>query len=147
MSEAANDPFELNRFLEAQAGVYQQALAELERGRKQSHWMWFIFPQIIGLGYSPTSLRFAIRNLDEAAAYLMHPILGSRLRECAETLDSAESHTAVEIFGSPDDMKLRSSMTLFEAASDEPIFGEVIKKYFKGERDEKTLQILARQSK
>jgi uncharacterized protein (DUF1810 family) len=138
-----NDPFDLNRFVRAQGADYERAVAEIRSGRKRSHWMWYIFPQVAGLGQSPTSQRYAIGSLEEARAYLAHPILGPRLIACAEAAMSVNGRSAREIFGSPDDMKLKSSATLFAlASSHESVFGQVIKKYFSGSRDEKTLQLL-----
>jgi len=138
-----DDPHDLRRFFEAQSGVYDQALAELRGCRKATHWMWFIFPQIAGLGLSPTARRFAIRSLDEARAYLAHPVLGPRLKACAEAVAACEGRTAWEVFGSPDDVKFRSSMTLFErAAPDEPVFAQALAKYFGGARDPATLAML-----
>ena len=134
------DPFNLERFVEAQAPLYQRARRELEAGRKESHWMWFIFPQIAGLGLSPTSVRFAISSLDEAKAYLAHPILGPRLRECARLALEVEGRTAREIFGPVDEVKFRSSMTLFaRAAPEEGVFQRCIDKYFAGQPDPATL--------
>ena len=128
--------FDLARFTAAQERVYDQALAELRAGRKESHWMWFIFPQFEGLGESPTSRRFAIRSLEEARAYLDDPVLGPRLLECSHALLGLAGLSASAIFGYPDDMKLRSSMTLFElAAPPRSVFTRVIEKYFGGERD------------
>ena len=109
-----SDPFDLQRFLSAQEGVYVAALAELRGGRKRTHWMWFVFPQFQGLGSSPTARRFAISSLDEARAYLEHPVLGARLRECADALIGLPGRNASDVFGYPDDLKLRSSMTLFD---------------------------------
>ena len=136
-------PFDLQRFVDAQHGVYDQALAELRAGRKRSHWMWFVFPQIEGLGRSPTAQHYAISGLDEARAYLAHPMLGPRLIECARAVAATTGRTAEEIFGSPDDLKLRSSMTLFaRAAPDEAVFQQVLDKYFGGEPDPLTLERL-----
>jgi uncharacterized protein (DUF1810 family) len=133
------DPFNLQRFVDAQAPVYEQARRELKAGRKESHWMWFIFPQVAGLGQSPMSIRFAIASLDEAKAYLAHPFLGPRLRECAQLTLDVESKTAGEIFGSIDEMKFRSSMTLFaRAAPDEHVFQGCLDKYFAGRSDPAT---------
>ena len=138
-----NDPYDLERFVEAQRGVYKQACAELRRGRKTGHWMWFIFPQIAGLGMSAMSQRYAIGSVDEARRYLAHPVLGPRLREICEIVNGIEGKTAEEIFGWPDDMKLRSSMTLFAHATRENAeFVEVIRKYFGGEWDGATLRLL-----
>jgi uncharacterized protein (DUF1810 family) len=133
------DPFNLERFVDAQAPVYEQVRRELTVGRKQSHWMWFIFPQIAGLGQSPMSVRFAIASLGEAKAYLAHPVLGARIRECARLTLDVEGKTARDIFGSIDEMKFRSSMTLFaRAAPDENIFQRCIDKYFVGDPDPAT---------
>jgi uncharacterized protein (DUF1810 family) len=134
------DPFNLQRFVDAQAPVYEHVRREMEAGRKESHWMWFIFPQIAGLGQSPMSIRFAIASLDEAKAYLAHPVLGARLREGAQLTLDVEGKTARDIFGSIDEMKFRSSMTLFaRAASDEDLFQRCIDKYFAGASDPPTL--------
>ncbi len=139
------DPFDLRRFLTAQDRVYEQALAEVRGGRKRSHWMWFVFPQFEGLGSSPTAGHFAIRSLDEARAYLGHPVLGARLVECAAALLDLEGRSASEIFGYPDDLKLHSSMTLFELASPPgSLFGRVLERYFGGERDGETLRLVER---
>lgn len=134
-----SDPFDLQRFVDAQAQTYDQALAELRAGRKRTHWMWFVFPQIAGLGRSGMARRFAIGDLTEAKAYLSHPVLGRRLVECARALTALDSEDAVEVFGPIDAMKLRSSMTLFaRAAPDEPAFREVLVHYFGGREDEGT---------
>jgi uncharacterized protein (DUF1810 family) len=134
------DAFNLQRFLDAQAPVYERARRELEAGRKESHWMWFIFPQIAGLGQSPMSIRFAIASLDEAKAYLAHSVLGARLRECARLTLDVEGKSAREIFGSIDEIKFRSSMTLFvHAALDEDVFQRCLDKYFSGDPDPATL--------
>lgn len=139
--ETIGDPYNLDRYIEAQTGLFEQACFELRRGRKTGHWMWFIFPQIAGLGLSPTSQHYAIRSLHEAQAYLEHPILGPRLREICRILLGIEGRTAHEIFGSPDDMKLRSSMTLFaHATPDNAVFADVLSKYFGGVEDERTLE-------
>lgn len=137
--------FDLERFISAQAAIYGGVLAELRSGRKRTHWMWFIFPQIEGLGHSATTMHYAIKSIDEARAYLNHPVLGPRLRECAEAVLAVEGRTASEIFPYPDDLKLKSSMTLFAAAS-EPgsVFVRVLDKYFAGNQDERTLQLLKR---
>jgi uncharacterized protein (DUF1810 family) len=136
----------LERYIEAQAPVYGQALAELRAGQKQSHWMWFIFPQIAGLGQSPTSRAFAVQTLDEARAYLAHPVLGARLRECCQALMNLRNKNAHDIFGPVDEMKFRSSLTLFaEADHDEVLFFNLLEKYFEGDADERTLEILAGQ--
>jgi uncharacterized protein (DUF1810 family) len=128
-----DDPFNLKRFLDAQEPVIATAMRELARGEKRSHWMWFVFPQIAGLGASPMAQRYAIASRDEAACYLAHPVLGPRLRECAEALLRVEGRTAASIFGEVDAMKLRSSMTLF-AAVDNPdsVFARVLARYFDG---------------
>jgi uncharacterized protein (DUF1810 family) len=139
----ASDPYNLDRFVEAQRGVYEQACAELRRGRKTGHWMWFIFPQIAGLGFSATSQHYAIRSLDEARAYLQHPALGPRLREISQILLLINGKTAHDIFGSPDDMKLRSSMTLFaRATEDNAVFLEILRKYFGGVEDGGTVELI-----
>jgi uncharacterized protein (DUF1810 family) len=134
------DPFNLARFTEAQNGVYEHAIAELRRGQKTSHWMWFVFPQIAGLGQSSTSRYYAISSLAEAQAYLAHPVLGPRLRECASVL-LAMSRSADQIFGGIDALKLRSSMTLFQYADPgEPLFQQVLDQYFDGAADPATLE-------
>jgi uncharacterized protein (DUF1810 family) len=136
-------PHDLNRFVVAQKNVYGGVLEELMRGRKTSHWMWFIFPQVAGLGRSETSRHFAIGSLDEARAYLDHPVLGARLRESAGAVLATRGRTAEEIFGPIDAVKLRSSMTLFQfAAPDEPVFGEVLDRYFGGVADAATETLL-----
>ena len=141
---AQADPFDLQRFVAAQAGVYDQALAEVRRGRKTSHWMWFVFPQLAGLGSSPMAQRYAIASLEEARAYLGHPVLGPCLREIAEAAAGLVGQTAREVFGAPDDMKLRSCLTLFEAAApDEPVFGDTLNALCGGERDGVTLRRVA----
>jgi uncharacterized protein (DUF1810 family) len=136
----SEDSYELERFVAAQDPVFDRALVELQQGRKTSHWMWFVFPQIAGLGFSAMSQRYAIASLDEARAYLAHPTLGPRLRRCVEILLGLEGRSAREIFGSPDDMKLHSSLTLFAtAAPDEPLFAQAIERYFEGKADQATL--------
>jgi uncharacterized protein (DUF1810 family) len=136
-------PFNLQRFVAAQDGVYGAARDELRAGRKRSHWMWFIFPQIEGLGVTPMAQFYAIGSLAEARAYLAHPVLGARLRECAELVNRVEGRTLLEIFGDPDRLKFRSCMTLFErAAPDEPVFSRALEKYCGGARDAKTLDKL-----
>ena len=140
-----NDPYDLERFVAAQnaGGTYDRAVTELRRGRKQSHWMWFVFPQIAGLGHSPTSRRFAISSLAEARAYLAHPVLGPRLTECARILQQATEHDAARVFGGLDAQKLRSSMTLFaRAAPAGAPFAAVLDAYFGGEPDPATDRIL-----
>lgn len=139
------DPYDLERFVTAQdgGGTYDRALAELRRGRKSSHWMWFVFPQIAGLGQSPTSRRYAISSLAEARAYLAHPVLGPRLVDCATAVSGAATRDAVAIFGSIDAQKLHSSMTLFHRADPaEPVFGAVLQGFFGGMPDAATDQRL-----
>jgi len=137
------DPHNLTRFLQAQGPVYEQALAEIRAGRKRSHWMWYVFPQFKGLGNSPTSIHYAIGSIEEAQAYLAHPILGARLVECAEAALQIDGRSALEVFGSPDDMKLRSSATLFAAMSpDGSVFHRIIDKYFTGEQDVRTVELM-----
>jgi len=133
----------LERFVEAQAGAYAQALAELRAGRKRSHWMWFVFPQMAGLGTSPTARFYAIASADEARAYLGHPLLGPRLRECAGALLAHRGAAAEAMLGPVDAMKLRSSMTLFEAVADDPApFAAVLDDFYGGERGRATLRLL-----
>ena len=144
MTGGADDPYDLARFVAAQASIYAQAVAELAAGRKRSHWMWFVFPQLEGLGASAMAQRYAIRSLAEAHAYLDHPLLGARLRECVELVSKVEGHSAHEIFGYPDDLKFHSSMTLFAAAApQEPLFTEALRKYFYGRRDPLSLAKLS----
>jgi len=145
MNEAADssDPHDLNRFVQAQADDYAQALSEIGAGRKRSHWMWYIFPQVAGLGSSTMSVRYSIKSLDEARAYLAHPVLGERLIKCFEALLDLRNRSAFEIFGSPDDRKLKSSATLFAIVSPgASVFHRVLEKYFDGEMDQKTLRLL-----
>ena len=138
------DPYDLVRFVDAQDGVYQEALAEIRSGRKRSHWMWFVFPQFAGLGSSPTSQHFAIKSIAEARAYLAHPVLGPRLLESAEAALSLQEHTAREIFGSPDDLKLRSSATLFASVSPEgSVFHRLLDRFFDGAADQKSLDLIS----
>ena len=142
-----DDPFELERFVAAQdqGGTYDAAVAELRGRRKRTHWMWFVFPQIAGLGQSPISRRYAISSLAEAQAYLAHPVLGPRLIECAEIVRDLRAPSAEDIFGGIDAMKLRSSMTLFaRAGPSNPVFGEVLEAYFDGAPDQATERMLAR---
>jgi uncharacterized protein (DUF1810 family) len=140
---AEHDPHNLRRFVEAQEPVYEQVRAELQAGSKASHWMWFVFPQLKGLGRSPTAEYFGIASHDEAVAYWTHPLLGPRLRECTDLVLAVEGRTAHQIFGSPDDVKFRSCLTLFErAAPEEPVFARALDKYFEGERDAATLEFL-----
>lgn len=137
------DPYDLSRFVEAQDPVYQRVLAELRQGRKQTHWIWFVFPQLRGLGYSQMAARFGISDREEAEAYLDHPILGPRLRECTRLVNLIEGRPIGQIFGYPDDLKFCSSMTLFGAVAAEPgIFKEALEKYFSGEGDPITLERL-----
>ena len=139
----SDDPFNLQRFVIAQENIYTRVLAELNNGRKQSHWMWFVFPQIDGLGFSMTAKKYAIKSIDEAQAYLSHSLLGARLLECAQVVESTTSRSAYEIFGNPDELKLCSCMTLFEViAASDSVFSRVIEKFFAGKRDGRTLEIL-----
>jgi uncharacterized protein (DUF1810 family) len=141
--ESASDPFDLQRFVEAQARVYAVVLDELRAGRKRSHWIWFVFPQIAGLGSSATAARYAVSSLDEARAYLRHDVLGPRLHECARLVNAVPDRSIGEIFGSPDDMKVRSSMTLFARATEDNIdFVELLDRYYDGNEDPLTLQRL-----
>lgn len=136
--------YDLDRFLKGQARNYDAALREIREGCKRSHWMWYVFPQIQGLGYSSTAQYYAIRDLCEAKAYLQHPILRERLLEISNALLALDSHNASEVFGWPDDMKLRSSMTLFAEAEPEcEVFQKVLDQYFQGKKDSNTLSILA----
>jgi uncharacterized protein (DUF1810 family) len=145
MSSDRPDPFDLKRFVRAQEPDYKRALEEIAAGRKRSHWMWYIFPQFAGLGLSSTSRHYAIGSLDEARAYLAHPILGPRLIECAGATLTVKGRSAHDIFGSPDDMKLRSSVTLFSLVSPEnSVFHRVLEKYFEGKGDERTLIFVSR---
>lgn len=138
-----NHPYDLQRFVDAQNPVYDKVRSELRNGRKNSHWMWFIFPQIDGLGSSPMARKFAISSLAEAAAYLEHPILGPRLTECTRLVNLVEGRSIEQIFGYPDDLKLRSSMTLFaHATPDNRVFIDALRKYFGGEFDAATLERL-----
>jgi uncharacterized protein (DUF1810 family) len=137
------DPYDLGRFVQAQQAVYERVRAELGRGQKQSHWMWFVFPQMRGLGSSATAQRFAIASGDEARAYLQHPLLGARLRECTQLVLDTEGRAAREIFGRPDDLKFRSCMTLFaHATADNALFRAALQKYFAGESDSLTIGLL-----
>jgi len=137
------DPYHLDRFVQAQDRTYESALTEIRNGRKRSHWMWFIFPQFEGLGSSAQSVFFSIKSIAEAKAYLAHPLLGPRLIECAGAVLAIDGRSAIDIFGSPDDMKLRSSATLFARASpDGSVFHRVLDKYFGGRADEKTLRLV-----
>jgi uncharacterized protein (DUF1810 family) len=136
------DSFDLRRFLDAQSSVYPRVLAELRRGRKQSHWIWFIFPQFAGLGHSAMAQRFAIASRGKAAAYLGHPVLGHRLRECTALVNAVVGRAIREILGTPDDLKFRSSMTLFGAVSTDPEFPAAISKFYGGRPDQATLDVL-----
>ena len=138
-----DDDFDLSRFLNAQEAIYGKVLAELRSGQKQSHWMWYIFPQIEGLGESAVSKRYAITCLEEARQYLKHPVLGPRLLECADLVLVIEDRSVSEIFGYPDDLKLKSSMTLFSCIPEaDPVFKEVLEKYFRGSLDSRTIRQL-----
>jgi len=143
LSTAAADVHDLGRFREAQQGIYEIALSEIRQGQKRSHWMWFVFPQYAGLAISLTSQRYAIKSLAEAEAYLKDPVLGRRLVECADALLRIEGRSPQQIFGSPDDMKRKSSLTLFAYVSPAgSVFERVLDKYFRGERDDKTLRLI-----
>jgi uncharacterized protein (DUF1810 family) len=138
-----DDPFDLQRFVDAQERLYPQVCDELRNGRKRSHWMWFVFPQLQGLGDSAMAQRYAIASLDEATAYLDHPVLGARLRECTQLVNLVEGRTIEEIFGYPDFMKFRSSVSLFaHATQDNAVFREALQRYFGGEADPRTEQRL-----
>jgi uncharacterized protein (DUF1810 family) len=138
-----NDPYNLQRFIDAQNPIYEQVCSELRRGYKTGHWMWFIFPQIRGLGHSPMASRFAISSLEEARAYLNDPILGSRIRECTRLINRAEGRTIQQIFGYPDVLKFQSSITLFaHATSENKDFEDALQKYFTGEYDRLTVERL-----
>jgi len=138
------DRFDLRRFVDAQEADYDIAVREIRNGRKQSHWMWYVFPQFAGLGMSPTSQRYAIGSLAEASAYLAHPVLGPRLLECADAVLALRDRSALEVFGSPDDMKLRSSATLFAAVSPAgSAFHRIVEQYFGGDHDERTRALIA----
>src|SRR5687767_12660048 len=146
-SGGAGDPYHLSRFVQAQERDYEQAMSEIRSGRKRSHWMWYIFPQFDGLGFSPTSRQYAIKSIAEAEAYLRHPVLGPRLLESAQATLGVEGRSAFEVFGSPDDIKLRSCATLFACVSPAgSVFEQLLDKYFGGERDDKTLRLLGRRS-
>lgn len=139
------ESFDLERFVQAQEPVIAEVRTELRAGRKRTHWMWFIFPQLRALGRSPTAQHYGIASLAEAQAYMAHPVLGPRLVECAELVRAVQDRSAHEIFGSPDDLKLRSSMTLFAAARPEAtVFAEVLRQYFGGEADPLTTELLAK---
>lgn len=137
------DPHDLQRFVAAQEPVLAQVEAELSAGRKASHWMWFVFPQLKGLGRSSTALHYGMASADEAAAYWAHPLLGPRLKRCTQLVLAVQGQTAHQIFGSPDDLKFQSCMTLFEAvAGGEPVFAQALARYYGGQRDERTLALL-----
>ena len=141
--DSAADPFDLERFVAAQEPVYRDVVAELRDGRKRSHWMWFVFPQLRGLGGSAMAARYAISSLEEADAYLRHPVLGPRLHECTRLVNGVQGRSVSEIFGSPDDLKLCSSMTLFARATDDNVdFVALLNKFYDGRRDERTLELL-----
>jgi uncharacterized protein (DUF1810 family) len=138
-----HDIYDLNRFVAAQTDDYERALSEIISGRKRSHWMWCIFPQLDGLAFSPTAKRYAIKSVEEARAYLAHPILGPRLLNCAEAVVGVEGRSATEIFGSPDDLKLKSCATLFSSvAPTGSVFDRLLEKYYRGARDGRTLELL-----
>jgi uncharacterized protein (DUF1810 family) len=140
---STNDPFDLGRFVKAQGADYEHVLSEIKAGRKRTHWMWYIFPQIDGLGFSSMSKHYSIKSIEEAQAYLNHPVLGSRLLECAEAVAGVEGRSIAAIFGSPDDLKLRSCATLFASVSPAgSVFECILEKYFDGKRDVKTLHLL-----
>jgi uncharacterized protein (DUF1810 family) len=142
-SRNTEDEYELGRFLQAQADDYERALLEIRDGRKRTHWMWYIFPQFDGLAFSSTSKYYSIKSVEEARAYLGHPLLGPRLLECAEAVVGVQGRSASQIFGSPDDLKLRSCATLFACVSPPgSVFDRLLKKYYRGERDTKTLRLL-----
>lgn len=144
-SRNPSDPYDLNRFLQAQVSDHERALAELRAGRKRSHWMWYIFPQLVGLAMSATAQRYGIRSLAEARAYLAHPVLGPRLVACSEALMGVQGRSAYDILGTPDDMKLHSCMTLFaQVAPPDSVFRRVLLRYFKGHEDAKTLALLGK---
>lgn len=146
-ANSREDPYDLARFVEAQEPDYQRALSEIRSGQKRSHWMWYIFPQIDGLGFSPTSKRYSIKSLAEAEAYLRHPILGPRLLEIAQATLAVEGRSAFEVFGSPDDLKLRSSATLFASVSAAgSVFQQLLDRFFGGEPDDATLRLLREES-
>jgi uncharacterized protein (DUF1810 family) len=138
-----DDPHDLSRFVDAQQGVYESVIAEIRAGRKRSHWMWYIFPQVVGLGSSATAQHYGIRDAEEARAYLAHPVLGQRLIECAEAICSVTGRSASEILGTPDDLKLRSCATLFAQVSPPgSVFDRVLRRYYDGQPDQATLALL-----
>jgi len=136
------DPFHLQRFVDAQQGVYAQVCTELAAGCKRSHWMWFVFPQLKGLGRSATAQHYGIASKAEAQAYWAHPLLGPRLKQCTDLVLAVDGRSAQQIFGPPDDLKFRSSMTLFAQATGEPVFTRALQKYFDGEADPRTIELL-----
>jgi uncharacterized protein (DUF1810 family) len=141
--DPSDDPYDLNRFVRAQEHEYARALSEIRDGRKRSHWMWYIFPQFEGLGFSSTSRKYAIKSVAEAEAYLRHPVLGPRLEECCKAVIGVDGQSAYAIFGSPDDFKLRSCVTLFASVAPAgSVFERVLEKYFEGAPDEKTLGLI-----
>jgi uncharacterized protein (DUF1810 family) len=141
------DPYNLQRFIDAQDGVYARVQSELAAGCKTTHWMWFIFPQIEGLGHSATAQKYAISSLDEARAYLDHPVLGSRLRDCTRLVTAVNGRSIEDIFGYPDHLKFHSSMTLFaQPAGGDPVFVKALDKYWQGERDKQTIERLGRRA-
>jgi uncharacterized protein (DUF1810 family) len=143
LSSKGADPFDLRRFVDAQARVYEDVLAELRNGAKRSHWIWFVFPQLRGLGRSATAQHYGISSLDEARAYLAHPVLGARLRECTGLVAAIDGRSVDEIFGWPDNLKVRSSMTLFAHATDDNAgFREVLDKFYDGQEDPATVELL-----
>ncbi len=141
-SKAVAEFADLERFLWAQDGIIDQAMEELRQGRKTSHWMWFVFPQVVGLGHSATAQRYAIRSLEEAGAYLAHPTLGTRLRDCCQLLLSHRDTAPEQILGVVDALKLRSSMTLFDTLCSQDVFADVLAAFFHGERDSLTLTVI-----
>ena len=141
-SSLSSDPHDLERFVRAQVADYDRALSELRAGSKRSHWMWYVFPQFEGLGRSAMARRYAVKSAAEARAYLDHPVLGPRLRECASAVLGVQGRSALEIFGSPDDLKLRSCATLFASVSQDAVFGQLLEKYFGGQPDGETIRLL-----
>lgn len=142
MSTTTNDPFDLTRFVDAQAHIYATAFAEIRRGRKQSHWMWFIFPQLFGLGTSEMANRYGIRTTDEADAYLAHPLLGDRYRECVKALQDLDQANPELVFGPVDARKLQSSLTLFNKIEPAPLFTAALDRWFGGQLDDRTLSLM-----
>ncbi|SFQ17791.1 DUF1810 domain-containing protein [Parafilimonas terrae] len=143
MAQSSNDTYNLERFVEAQEAEYNIALNEIKNGKKETHWMWYIFPQVLGLGFTSVSMEYGIKDMDEAAAYLNHPVLGLRLVEISNVLLTLDTNNAREIFGGSDAVKLRSSMTLFSLVPNaDKVFQLVLDKFFNGKKDEKTLQLL-----